>query len=381
MRILFVLSFLLPYPVQVFSRGEVSGVFTLLFSLSLFVCFSKLLWEGRFKKADVIESSILFIILCLVVSYVFAFVYYGGSYLYQAASKSLVFYFSLALLVFGKGEFHRCVNSLWVVLPSVVFFLAILCNSLGFIPNGAIIHDKHYYFGLIRAGAGYVDPNVIGLMFMQVISFMLFELIQRERIYFRLVITVAIIGVSVLTFSRTVQIFSLIYIAFIYYRVGYLKYIFKNVKAVSLILVVTLFLAIYLGDLVMSRYASAEGLSSLVDRARQYQLFLGMLLDMSVEEMFFGFGAQDLFKEQAGVHLHSALGAIILDVGVVIGGAVSLGLFSLCMSIRTIFGKIMAFTSCAANLILPFIPELFFVTVMFLLVLRWSYFSVSLNRG
>lgn len=376
----FFLAYIISYPVQVFSLGEKSGMFGLFIALSFFLL---LLNTASYRSAAMFNKKSLFIIgimAILPVSYLFSFIVNYDEYYSSILFKTIVLYLFLVMLLFSKNlllfssnlfPFYQKVYqpgalSSWMLfgIPMALMLFSALQNSLGTIPPGVVLDQKYYYGPFIRAGAGFVDPNALGLMV--IITFAIFfDNISRYRLLL-LFVSLSVFAIVTLTFSRTSQI---LYIVFFVFKI--IKFQRKS-DIIFFLIIFLLFLGwfVYEYNEIISfffeRYFNEEGVSSSYDRINQLKVFLDVISSINLKELFLGIGGQNAFQNLAGSAMHSAPLSIFIDSGILASIAV---LIFFGISIKHSFKKPMDIFQIVAILtcfVLPYIPELFFLLCVYL---------------
>jgi hypothetical protein len=370
------------YPVQVFTLGRISGIFGVLIFAALFVMVLRVIRS----RQSLIMPRHAFIILALLFplpfAYLIATLHNGSEYYSETFNKTLALYlitFAISIdrnLIFfaadsaflkrRKGIYHSITSFTAFAIPLVLMSLAVIKNSMGAIPPGVILNDKYFYGVFVRAGAGFVDPNALGVIVIVVLVIFL-EQFMRFRALTILALGTALITV-LLTFSRTAQILF----------VGFLLFKFrKKVSRSGAFLFATTVAAIIiyyakthpeLVGVFFERFFNAEGASSTDDRRQQLAHFFDILSSASFLDSIFGFGGQDFFQEISGSAMHSAIFSIVLDVGIIPG--ISVLLFFGYAVHRSFRARAAGFRVLAllSTFVLPYMPEMFFLLAIYVIV-------------
>lgn len=382
---------MISYPVQVFTLGRVSGLFGVFVFAALFAMLLRVFSSKQSPKMPRPVFIILALLAPLVIFYLFPLLHNYSKYYSVTFSKTVVLYFTVAaismhrnIVLFTpknavekiKGKRFEVVSySLAFGVPLAIMALAVFKNATGAIPPGTVLDSKYYYGGFIRAGGGYVDPNVLGVTVMLVLGLFSDE-ISRFRALSVLALGTALIT-ALLTFSRTAQI---LFVGFVFFK--FRKKITRGVallfaSAVAIIVIYYASTHPQLIDVFFQRYFNAEGESSTDDRGRQLVYFFNILSSASISDLFFGFGGQEYFQKVSGSAMHSAVFSAVLDAGVIPGLSILMFFgYSILRSFRarTTGFRVLAILS---SFVLPYIPEMFFLLVIYVIV---EEHNANLNR-
>ena len=366
-------AYFISYPIQVFTLGSTSGIFgKIIIAICLIMLARAFLFGMKITKKN----------LCFMTSLAPLPLFYFVS----ASTKNSVYYDSLSLTAaslyltallfsfetnlreifeFKKEKKIKKFNKTLLLIPLASMSLAIILNSLGAIPPEIRLENKYFYGVFIRAGGGYVDPNALGLTVIITLAIFWQKLTHSKILTFASVIT-AIIAAA-FTFSRTTQIMT---IAFFLLKSRLLSSNSKNLKLPILIGSITILFYISASidlSVFFERYSSDEGASSTNDRIRQIKLFLEILNQSEPHEILLGYGGQPSFQMITGSAMHATILTILLDVGAIpFVGMILFYLFSLIFS-TTKKEFLFRFLCILSNQMLPFIPELFFLYVFYVL--------------
>lgn len=377
------LAYVISYPIQVFSSGNLSGVFTF-FCILLFLSANVSLAQTRFRlkysRRHVYEIACLGVIF---ISYLVSSQFSPSDYMFDIVQKfgvlTILYVFASASgardLNFDccaglrdiNGFNNTLVNFVLIGFPLGIFAVAVQLNSWGRIPAGAEIHPKHFYNGTMRAGAGYVDPNALGLTLICSIAIVWSEISKHEALKYFAIVVAAFASIE--TYSRGVQITLFLFVLFsLRETLSFRKFALIFVFA-SFILAVSFHNFDHEFLLLFQRFFNDEGQSSVIDRVRQYNIFFDLLSYGKISNFLSGFGTQVHFKDLAGVHLHSLLGAVVIDAGFIPAIFLIAFLVSIWLGTRGFYARAFSLSLIFVTMVLPFIPELLFSVAFAILYL------------
>lgn len=378
----FFLAYIISYPVQVFTLGEMSGLFGLFIAISFLLLLLNIFSVRGPLKIDKKTIFIINIMAILPISYLISYYVNPDEYYSSILFKTLVLFILFVVLLFPRNlslfisNIHtKSLNiykpglfTSWVIfgIPISIMLLAAIKNSLGALPQGVVLNDKYFYGPFIRAGAGFVDPNALGIM--TIITFSIFfEYFSRYRSLL-IFSSLAIFALAAITFSRTSQI---LYIVFFIFK------IVKHLNKADIALMTFFFIAIlsYLFYqnfeviyVFFERYFNEEGQSSSGDRLNQINVLLEIISNINLKGLLFGIGGQEAFQRVSGSAMHSAPLSIFIDAGILPSIAVFLFFgISIIQSLKKPFNlfQIVAVLTC---FVLPYIPELFFLLCIYFVI-------------
>lgn len=376
------LAFMAAYPVQVFTLGRLSGVFGVLLLAALLVMVLRVIRSRQKIYMPRSNFIILALLLPLPLSYLFALLNNHSEYFSATFIKTLTLYIVTFAISIDRNILSFTVNNsisgnrsqrytslvylALIAAPLILMSVAVFRNSMGAIPPGIMLNEKYFYGAFLRAGAGFVDPNVLGVTVIIIIVIFLDKITPFRSLMILALGTMFI--TALLTFSRTAQI---LFAGFLFFKlrkqISRRNAFFLTTSAVAILIYFTAtqpqFFSIF-----FERFSNAEGQSSSDDRMRQLSYFFDLLSSASFSDLLGGFGGQEVFQEQSGSAMHSAIFSIILDAGIIPG--ISILLFFGYAVFRSFRARSTGFRVLAllSSLVLPYIPEMFFLLVIYIIV-------------
>lgn len=362
--LLFLAGYFLTYPLRVLMQNNELSVLPLtvapgaaLVALSLLVNFPR----ARLRVRGLVLWGLLATLSALYA--INASIVPEFTMLGELSRKHAVFLLAVApvLLLHSHLDFRRIVRplALLLVVLAVVQLLGVMANSFLYrMPvNPEALNDKYFVGFLLRAGAGYMDPNFLAINFL-LLLFAVRGFVAAGAM--RIVAQVCLVAAIGLTFSRSAWV--LLVLASLY-----LAATERGIAAATKLLgVFAAALAAMLTteySVLLRRFTDAEGVGSAQDRLEQYDLALGAFDRHSgLLSMVQGLGGPDWFYATTGRHLHSFYMGLVLDAGWLATVLVGLTLYYAFRKMRGQW-RVMLVLWAAAVASLPTVPDTFYMAV------------------
>ncbi len=373
---IFLLGYYLSYPTKVLLASTQASTLTAFTALGwAMLCYHGA--KASISKSDfTMKSSHLFITFVLFAAAIninIASAYHPAAPTLAAnAGRYIIFFCACAPLMLTTHKEvdpkSRLIKSS-IIAGSITYAIAAALNSSYRLPSDLSepINEKYIVGPLLRAGAGYLDPNflAINLIILLVISYHFsFGKIARY-----LITTTCMLGIF-LTFSRA---------AWLVTAAIWIALTWRTQKTSFWLIAIGSFAAIssQFSDEITSenglfrRFFDEEGSSSTADRFHQYSGALSEIFNASTEKLFFGMGGPDSFFQSYGSHLHNFYLGSFIDGGVLSTCLPIVALLStFYISDRTSRWLLASWFSM--SLFLPDVPDTLFLAVSLALTLNNS---------
>ena len=278
--------------------------------------------------------------------------------------KHLVFFIAVApLLLFYR---HITLKSGNIWLSTLLLGLALL-QVVGAILNSVFIQlpiapeellDKYYVGFLLRAGAGYLDPNFLALNFL-LLLFLARAVVSSNVV--KTIIQFSLFSAIILTFSRSAWVMLLLFSTVATFKESRI-----NAGLFAIFLLGILVLLIANSDLAVMfrRFTDDEGTGSLNDRIDQYTIALDLFnRKYGFDTILLGFGGPDWFKFSYGRHLHNFYMGMVVDAGFISLGALLL-LIGYFLTIVKNEWRLMGVIWVVSVIVLPSVPDTLYLTLV-----------------
>lgn len=368
---IFVFGYYMTYPVKVFLTDSQAS--TLAGSVIAAWIYISIYVISRKKRLFDDISSRRIIILCLLIIAVLS-VTLSANYhnspltLTYDANKYIIYLLACApMIMISKGGVPKSSSILryTVALSAIAYAISALLNSTYRLPTdlNEPLSEKYFVGPLLRAGAGYLDPNFLAINFIVLMVLSSYFSFGKST---RLVITSACVIGIFMTFSRAAWLITaaLLLMPIIngksFIKIGFL--------GILLVLGVTIGQTWISDEGLLRRFVDEEGASSTADRLRQYLGAINELENMTVESALFGSGGADAFFVKYGAHLHN------FYLGAYVNGGLLLVFTSIAVILLTYywtdsFSRKLIISWFAMSLFLPNVPDTFFATISIALAL------------
>ncbi|TXG76608.1 hypothetical protein E6P97_03255, partial [Patescibacteria group bacterium] len=217
----------------------------------------------------------------------------------------------IPMILISKGGISKSsfIIKSTIIIAAIAYAISAILNSTYRLPTDLDepINAKYFVGPLLRAGAGYLDPNFLAINMIILMIISGYFLYGKGTRFF--ITSACVIGVF-MTFSRAAWLVTAILLL-----VPIINK--KSVIKMGVVCMLGVF-ALTIGQSWISdeglfrRFLDEEGASSTADRLRQYFGAINELQNMTIESALFGIGGPDAFWAKYGSHLHNFyLGAFI----------------------------------------------------------------------